>query len=167
MSAKKMKSDKPGWMRLVLVAAGVYNLVWGAAVVAFPGSLFRIASMDLPRYPQIWQCVGMIVGVYGIGYLIAASDPLRHWPITLVGLLGKVFGPTGFVIGLCSGSLPVAFGATILANDLIWWVPFAAILYHAHKHSLSRSVLPSCADQTDTTHVDEPAEAKQQCLRVS
>ena len=22
----------------------------------------------------VWQCIGMIVGVYGVGYLIAASD---------------------------------------------------------------------------------------------
>jgi small multidrug resistance pump len=50
--------------------------------------------MELPRYPDIWQCVGMIVGVYGVGYLIAAFDPLRHWPVILVGLLGKVLGPS-------------------------------------------------------------------------
>ena len=43
-------------------------------------------NKEFPRYPQIWQCVGMIVGVYGVGYLVAASDPLRHWPIVLVGM---------------------------------------------------------------------------------
>ena len=95
--------------------------------------------MDLPRYPQIWQCVGMIVGVYGVGYLIAARDPLRHWPITLVGLLGKVFGPIGFVGAVASGDLPLAFGATILTNDLIWWIPFGAILYHAFRNYNDRS----------------------------
>ncbi len=117
--------------RYCLVAAGIYNLLWGAAVIVFPGWLFRFAEMELPRYPQIWQCVGMIVGVYGIGYLIAATDPIRHWPITLVGLLGKVFGPIGFGLALIRGQLPLAFGATILTNDMIWWIPFAAILYQA------------------------------------
>ncbi len=127
--------DEPqsNWMRHVLLAAGLYNLLWGAAVIAFPSGLFQFAGMELPRYPQIWQCVGMIVGVYGIGYVVAATDPLRHWPITLVGLLGKVFGPIGFANALWTGSLPLAFGATIITNDLIWWVPFAAILYQAFK----------------------------------
>ena len=123
----------PTWMQGTLIAAGIYNLIWGAAVIVFPSAMFRLAGMELPHYPQIWQCVGMIVGVYGIGYLIAATDPARHWPITLVGLLGKTLGPIGFLGALISGDLPLAFGATIVTNDLIWWLPFAAILCHAYR----------------------------------
>lgn len=122
-------------MRHVLLAAGLYNIVWGASVILAPAAFFKFAGMPLPVYPQIWQCVGMIVGVYGVGYLIAASDPLRHWPITLVGLLGKILGPIGFISALLSGELPLTFGLTIITNDLIWWVPFAAILYQARKSS--------------------------------
>jgi len=125
----------PRWMRHVLLAAGLYNMVWGASVILAPAALFKFAEMPLPVYPQIWQCVGMVVGVYGVGYLIAASDPLRHWPITLVGLLGKIFGPIGFLGALHSGELPLAFGLTLVSNDLIWWVPFTVILYQARKSS--------------------------------
>src|SRR5215468_2521786 len=88
----------PRWMSGVLWAAAVYNLLWGGCVVLFPLQPFRWLGMPLPNYPQIWQCVGMIVGVYGIGYACAARDPLRHWPIVLVGLLGKIFGPLGFLL---------------------------------------------------------------------
>ena len=126
-------SAAPSWMRLVLRLAAVYNVAWGAAVIAFPLAWFRWAGMEDPRYPQIWQCVGMIVGVYGIGYWIAANDPFRHWPIVLVGFLGKVFGPIGFLKAATGGDLPWAWGATIITNDLIWWVPFAAILYTAFR----------------------------------
>lgn len=111
--------------------AGVYNLTWGAAVVLFPLAFFRLMGLPEPTYPQIWQCVGMIVGVYGIGYWIAARDPARHWPIVLVGLLGKVFGPIGLVIAAVQGQLPWSFGWMIIFNDVPWWIPFLAILYHA------------------------------------
>ena len=84
--------------------------------------------MEIPRYPMIWQCVGMIVGVYGVGYWVAARDPLRHWPITLVGFLGKVFGPIGFAYYLIQGAFPLTFGLTIMTNDLLWWIPFGLIL---------------------------------------
>jgi hypothetical protein len=120
-------------MRTVLIAAGIYNLVWGAAVVALPGLLFAWAQMEPPRYPMIWQCVGMIVGVYGIGYLAAAGDAYRHWPIVLVGFLGKVLGPIGFLGAALRGDLPWAWGATIITNDLIWWVPFALMLHGAYR----------------------------------
>ncbi|MEL6926886.1 MAG: alkyl hydroperoxide reductase [Bacteroidota bacterium] len=81
-----------------------------------------------PRYPMIWQCVGMIVGVYGVGYICAAYDPVRHWPIVLVGFLGKIFGPIGFAYYLYLGAFPMKFAATILTNDLIWWIPFGLML---------------------------------------
>mgnify|MGYP001824308345 CR=1 FL=1 len=132
-SARSLGGSDHAWMQYVLAAAGVYNLLWGAATILFPNALFQFAEITPPRYPQIWQCVGMIVGVYGIGYLIAATDPLRHWPITLVGLLGKIFGPIGFVIAVVRGDLPLSFGVTILTNDLIWWIPFAAIIYQKYK----------------------------------
>jgi ligand-binding SRPBCC domain-containing protein len=121
----------PVWASRWLYAAGVYNLVWGATVIAFPHLLFDFAGIQRINYPEIWQCVGMIVGVYGVGYLIAAGDPRRHWPIVLVGLLGKVFGPIGFAKALADGVFPPVFGLTIVTNDLIWWVPFAMILWDA------------------------------------
>lgn len=122
-----------GWMRLVLILAGAYNLAWGGFVVAAPLLAFDWAGMPRPTYPQIWQCVGMIVGVYGIGYLCAALDPIRHWPIVLVGLLGKIFGPIGFLDAALQGTLPWSFGWNIIFNDLIWLLPFSSILWHAWR----------------------------------
>jgi len=120
-------------MRLTLLLAGMYNLLWGAVVILFPLALFDFAGMPRPNYPSLWQCIGMIVGVYGIGYLIAARDPLRHWPIVLVGLLGKIFGPIGFVMAASRGELPWLAGLTILTNDLVWWIPFGLILLRARR----------------------------------
>ena len=118
-------------MRSVLLAAGLYNILWGAFAVLFPGAIFSWLDMPPPNYPQFWQCIGMIVGVYGIGYAIAAFDPVRHWPIVLVGFLGKVMGPLGMVQALWTGQLPWGFALNCVTNDLIWWVPFALILKHA------------------------------------
>ncbi len=122
-----------GWMFWWLVAAGIYNLFFGAWAVTRPGAFFRWVGLPPANYPQLWQCIGMIVGVYGIGYLIAARAPMVHWPIVLVGLLGKVLGPIGFLLAYRQGALPLAFGAINLTNDLIWWVPFGVILLRARE----------------------------------
>jgi len=115
-------------MAQVLWAAAIYNLLWGSFVILFPALPFRWACIEPPNYPEIWQCLGMVVGVYGVGYAIAAANPLRHWPIVLVGLLGKILGPIGFLNAAWQGRLPWKAGWTIVANDLIWWLPFSAIL---------------------------------------
>ena len=117
----------------VLFLAGLYNLVWGAWVILFPKLSFTLHGMELPRYLEIWQCVGMIVGVYGIGYIAASSDPIKHWPIVLVGFLGKIFGPIGFAKALIDGVFPPTFFINIIFNDLIWWVPFFMILKDTYK----------------------------------
>ena len=129
----------PRWMTFTMWLAAVYNVVWGSWVVLFPLSAFRLLGMPPPNYPQIWQCVGMIVGVYGVGYACAARDPMRHWPIVLVGLLGKLCGPIGFMTSVYKGELPLKFGLLLLTNDFIWWIPFTLILHEAvHKGLKSR-----------------------------
>ncbi len=132
-----MKASRP-WMSKILIAAGLYNLIYGGWVVLFPRSAFEMLGMEIPRYVFLWQCIGMIVGVYGVGYLAAARDPLRHWPIVLVGFLGKIFGPIGFMQTVLTGDIPWGFGIMIIFNDLIWWIPFAGILLAALRRHRNR-----------------------------
>lgn len=127
--------NAPDWMKWSLVSAGAYNLIFGVFVVLFPSLFFDWLGMDQPKYIELWQCIGMIVGVYGVGYLIAAFDPARHWPIVLVGFLGKVFGPIGFLQAVMKGSLPIVFGVANITNDLIWLIPFAMILRYAYQRN--------------------------------
>jgi hypothetical protein len=117
------------WMKSILRIAGIYNVFFGIWCILFPTSFFRLSGMELPNYPELWQCIGMIVGVYGIGYWIAASAPLRHWPIVLVGLVGKILGPLGFIGALISGRWTLSSVWLIVTNDLVWWLPFGAILW--------------------------------------
>ena len=119
------------WMGLTLILAGLYNALWGAWVILFPQQIFELIGASPPLYPQIWQCVGMMVLAYGLGYFLASYSPLKFWPIVLVGLLGKILGPIGFLWSLFTGSFPIKFGIIIVFNDLIWWVPFAMILKKA------------------------------------
>lgn len=128
----------PNTLRFTLIAAAIYNLLWGGVVVIAPNLFFDLIGAARPNYPGIWQCVGMIVGVYGIGYAIAAADPLRHWPIVLVGLIGKLLGPIGFLDAAMRGMMPWSFGWIIVTNDLIWWIPFVLILLAAFKHAATR-----------------------------
>jgi hypothetical protein len=120
------------WMRQSLKSAAVYNLIWGAWVVLFPSAFFEWTGMDVPEHLMIWQGMGMVIGVYGLGYWWASADPVRHWPIVAVGFLGKILGPAGFVFNFMLGKVPAAFGWTLITNDLIWWIPFFMILRKVH-----------------------------------
>ena len=122
-------------MRWWLLAAGVYNLVWGSGVVVAPDFPFALAGMPPLAQPgrAIWQCLGMVLAAYGLGYIAASRAPLRHWPIVFVGLFGKVMGPIGFVWSAYQGTIAWKFGTTILTNDLLWWIPFGLMLVASRR----------------------------------
>jgi len=125
-----------------LKLAGLYNIIWGILVILFPDAIFRFFDMPIPNYLELWQCIGMIVGVYGIGYLIAAYDPETHWPIILVGFLGKIFGPIGFIKALMNGTFPIKFLSVIVFNDLIWIIPFYYSLIYVYKMKTTQESAP-------------------------
>ncbi len=124
-----------GWQRTTLVLAGIYNLAWGALVVLAPRATLEWLGLEVQTTleEQLWGCIGMFVAVWGLGYLAAARDPLRHWPIVLVGLLGKLFGPIGFALAVAQDVLPLSMGKTLLTNDFVWWIPFGWILLDARR----------------------------------
>jgi len=124
----------PQWMKQVLLVAGIYNLLFGMLTILAPNLFFRWAEMEIPIYPELWQCIGMIVGVFGIGYVIASRNPLRHWPMVFVGFLAKILVPLGFLKAwLIDGAFTATAGSFILFNDLIWWIPFGFILYKVYQ----------------------------------
>ncbi len=120
-------------MSSVLKAAALYNILWGAWVVLLPTSFFDLVGMEAPLHVMIWQGMGMVIGVYGLGYYWAAQDPIKHWPIVAVGFLGKIFGPLGFVMNYVQGNVPFGFFYTLITNDFIWWIPFFLILKRANQ----------------------------------
>ncbi len=120
-------------MRRILRLAAIYNILWGMFVILLPQAYFNWAGMDPVNHPMVWQGMGMVVGVYGLGYWWAANDPLRHWPIVAVGFLGKVFGPLGFLFNYLAGDVPAGFLYVLITNDFIWWIPFAWILIRVFR----------------------------------
>lgn len=119
--------------RAVFTLAGVYNLSFGAWAGFFPLHFFRLFRMEAPRYPALWACLGMVVGVYGLLYLYAARRLDRAEPIIAVGLLGKVLGPAGLMVTTAQGELPVRMLSLLALNDLVWWVPFGAFLLEGRR----------------------------------
>lgn len=117
-----------GRFRVFFLAAAVYNAVWGTVVSLAPNLIFDLCHMPRPNQPWLMQCVGMIVGVYAIGYWFVSRDPARYGAFAWVGLAGKVLGPVGFLFGAISGEIPWSFGFVNLLNDVIWLPGFVVFL---------------------------------------
>jgi hypothetical protein len=124
--------------RRVFVLAGIYNIAWRIYSALDPQWLFRAARMPPLNHPEIFACLAMVIGLYGLLYLEVARVPERGWLLAAVGLTGKVLGPIG--LGIATGRWPWQTLILCLTNDFIWWIPFALYLrdaWPAFRHQLA------------------------------
>jgi hypothetical protein len=126
--------------RFWFYAAALYNLLWGSVTILLPQLFFHLIHLPVMDALPFWQCIGMFVLVYAPVYWWAGRYPSRYRHLILIGLLGKVLGPIGFVWAYTHGQLPLAFGLTNLTNDVIWWPAF--VLYLCQGARLSGGWIP-------------------------
>ncbi len=117
--------------RAVFAAAGLYNIGWGVYAVADPQWWLRLAGLPRNDYPQVFMILGVVLGLYGLLYVEVARRPEHGFAVAAVGLAGKILGPAGWVWLYLSGQWPLATGAMLITNDLLWWAPFSWYLRDA------------------------------------
>ena len=133
--------------RLIFAAAAAYNAAFGLWAGFWPQSFFTHFDLPAPNYPAIWSCLGMVVGVYALGYAYAARHLDRATPFIAIGLLGKLLGPAGWIATVASGEWPVRTITLILFNDVIWWLPFSLFLIEGSRAAAAvrRAAPVACA----------------------
>lgn len=119
----------PRWMRRVLLAAGFYHLAFALWANLWPNLCFDWIGMARPNHPMLWQGLGLMMGMLGIGQLLAAGNPIQRWPVVLVSLVKFTFGIVFASVALVQGKIPFNGLWMLLVDSVVWWVPFALILW--------------------------------------
>ncbi len=114
--------------RATFVLAGIYNIGWGLYAAIDPDWVFRFAGMAPQNHPEIFMCLGMVIGLYGVVYLEIARRLERGGALAAIGLAGKVLGPIGMALLIARRVWPPGMAIMCLTNDLIWWLPFSLYL---------------------------------------
>lgn len=143
----QLNNSTTGWSRRVyrsvFIAAAAYNIGFGVWTVLVPQAFFEIFRLAPPRYPSIWSCLGLVVGLFGVAYAYAATHLDRARPFIAIGLAGKVLGPVGWFFAVGSAELPVRTFPLIVFNDVLWWFPFAFFLLEGTR--IGRFLERQCA----------------------
>ncbi len=116
------------WMKLLLRFAGSFNLTAGASMVCFYHEGYGYLGVAKPELVLPVQVMGVLVGLFGVGYHLVASNPIENRKILLLGLLSKaISSPLAFWY-VVDGTLPWWFAVVVFFSDVIYLPPFWVIL---------------------------------------
>lgn len=128
-ACKSGRCETPCWMRKVLLAAGFYHVAFAVWAIAFPCQWFDWLGIEHPNHPMLWRGTGVVMGMLGVAMMFAARNPIQHWTIVLTGLLKFTLGLIGFASAIYQHQIPARAAWMMIADDLVWWTPFAVILW--------------------------------------
>jgi len=131
----------PAWMGRVLFVAGLFYLAAAIISACCPHLWFDWAGLERPRLLILWRGVGLLSAAFGLCFLIAARSPIRHWAIVLIGWLKMSIAIAGFLGAMVFGELPASAVMLAIVDDLVWWIPFAMILWASLQAHLGRPPL--------------------------
>ena len=80
MSASPPQDGSPAlrpWMRPVLRIAGTFNLLAAAAMISLYHEGYRQLGIPKPQLVLPDQIMGVLVGLFGVGYHMVASHPIE------------------------------------------------------------------------------------------
>ncbi|MEX0675429.1 MAG: hypothetical protein WD063_00040 [Pirellulales bacterium] len=115
------------WMRYLLRFAGCYNLLVGVNLTVFYHEMFKTLGLPKPDLIMYVQLTGILVALFGVGYLLVASNPLENRNLLVLGFLSKLLGSivgTGYVV---LGKMPPVFMVILVFSDIIY-LPFFWII---------------------------------------
>jgi hypothetical protein len=118
-------------MRMALVVGGAYHVLFAVWVISFPLHAFDFLNLPHPNHPALWQILGMISAILGLGLWIAAKNPIQHWLIVLLGLIKSIIATLVVCSAVFKSDLPNAALLILLIDDLVWMPVFGFILWAA------------------------------------
>ena len=115
------------WMFYLLAFAGCYNLLVGLCLTVFYHEVFKNLGLPKPELMLFVQLSGILIGLFGVGYLLVALNPVRNRSLLLLGFLSKAIGTLLSIGHAIHGSVPWIFLILLFFSDIIY-LPFFWII---------------------------------------
>ena len=127
------------WMHSLLKFAGYYNLLAGLSMMILYHEGYEILGVPKPEFVLPIQLVGLLVAIFGVGYLMVDRQPSLNGNVLWLGLVSKTLGPLLALPWIFNGTLPVAMLAVLFFADTIYIWPFWKIYQTISNHHPSNS----------------------------
>lgn len=129
------------WMKAILLTAFITTSVSGIIAIFFPSFIFKTYQLSIPNHLFIWEELGVVQVLFGLGYLISFFNPYRNWVPVLMGLLFNIFSACLFFWNLTFVPDLATLTGYILVAHIIWIIPFSLVLFKTYERTLTADTL--------------------------
>lgn len=121
-------------MRFLLRFAGFFNLLAALCMMCFYHEGYRWLGLKGPELALPVQVMGVLVGLFGVGYLLVAARPLENVNLLHLGFWSKAISSAFALAHVAAGNLPWLFVPILLFADVAYLPFFWIILRHLKRH---------------------------------
>jgi hypothetical protein len=114
-------------MKFLLRFAGTFNILAGLSMICFYHEGYKMLGLKRPDLVMPLQLVGILVGLFGVGYHMVAANPVENRNLLVLGFWSKFLGSVLAIVYLTKGQLPMEFLGLLFFADIIY-LPFFAII---------------------------------------
>jgi hypothetical protein len=129
------------WMKFLLRLVAVFNVCAGLFMLIGYHETYKIIGMDKPKIHFPIQLVGILVGLFGVGYYMVARNPIENRAVLLLGFWSKFLGSCLGTAYVVLGILPLEFVAVYFFADVIYLPPFYVILRRLYALAREREAM--------------------------
>jgi hypothetical protein len=121
------------WMRFLLRFVAVYNVLAGLTMLIGYHEMYKLVDVAKPQLVLPIQLVGVLVGLFGVGYWMVTLRPVENRDLMLLGFLSKGLGSILGVAYVARGTLPPVFLVVLFFADVVYLVPFWLIIRRLYR----------------------------------
>jgi hypothetical protein len=115
-------------MIFVLRFAGTYNVLAGLSMICLYHEGYKLLGIAKPELILPVQVMGVLVGLFGVGYHLVANRPVENRNILLLGFWSKALASVLATWYIVVGPLPPWFFVVLFFSDIIYLPLFYMIL---------------------------------------
>ncbi len=119
------------WLKPALLSVFIYYDLSGLLLIVAPNAPFEVLKLEPVNHPWLVQLCGILTAVFGLGFFVAARDPIRFRAFILIGMIAQIVVPAAVMFWIFQGVLPLYPSVGLVASDLF----FGMVLLCAYRGS--------------------------------
>jgi len=121
------------WMRFVLRFAGTFNILVGLSMICFYHEGYKLLGVPKPEVILPVQIMGILVGLFGVGYHLVAANPVENRHLLMLGFWSKALSSLAALYYVGLGRLPWGFAVVVFFADIVYLPPFYVIMQRLYR----------------------------------